>query len=262
MFTVLLKLLPVFIFALPGVIALALFPGRESKTTFVTLLNELLPTGVRGLVLAALFASLISSTLSVMNSVSTLAVRDFVLHFRPRTNERSQVKFGRLAIAISALLGIMAAYAVYKTPEGLYKYLQAVSLYLELPIAPAIIFGILSKRVTAKGALASVLVGSVFCTVFVTDELIGPHAGTRLFPFLHTNPLITNYTYRGLWGSIAATITLFAVSAFTKKTDPEKLARLTIDWRGQAERFRGIWDWRLQLSVLTVITALLYWWLA
>jgi hypothetical protein len=55
---------------------------------------------------------------------------------------------------------------------------------------------------------------------------------------------------------------LFAVSAFTKKTDPEKLARLTIDWKGQAERFQGIFDWRLQLAVLTVITALLYWWLA
>jgi SSS family solute:Na+ symporter len=112
MFTILLKLLPVFIFALPGVIALALFPGRESKTTFVTLLNELLPTGVRGLVLAALFASLISSTLSVMNSVSTLVVRDFVLHFRPHTGERSQVRFGRFAIGVAALLGVMAAYAI------------------------------------------------------------------------------------------------------------------------------------------------------
>jgi SSS family solute:Na+ symporter len=262
MFTVLLKLLPVFIFALPGVMALAIFPGRESKTTFVTLLNELLPTGVRGLVLAALFASLISSTLAVMNSVSTLAVRDFVLHFRPRTSERSQVLLGRVAIAAAALLGIMAAYAVYKTPEGLYKYLQTISLYLELPVAPAIVFGILSKRVTATGALASVLVGSVFSVVFVTDELIGRHAGSRLFPILHAGPLTSNYTYRGLWGSIVGTITLFAVSAFTKKTDPEKLERLTINWKSQAERFRWILDWRLQLAVLTVITAILYWWLA
>src|SRR5215472_1461987 len=262
MFTILLKLLPVFIFALPGVIALALFPGRESKTTFVTLLNELLPTGVRGLVLAALFASLISSTLSVMNSVSTLVVRDFVLHFRPRTGEYSQVMFGRFAIAVAALLGVFAAYAILKTPEGLYKYLQTVSLYLELPVAPAIVFGILSKRVTAAGALASVLVGSVFSTVFVTDQLIGVHTGSRLFPFLHSSPLTLNYTYRGLWGSIAGTITLFAVSAFTKKTDPEKLARLTISWRGKAERFRGILDWRLQLATLTVITAGLYWYLA
>lgn len=262
MFTVLLKLLPVFIFALPGVIAVALFPGRDSKTTFVTLLNELLPTGVRGLVLAALFASLISSTLSVMNSVSTLAVRDFVLHFRPLTSERSQVLFGRLAIAAATFLGIMAAYAVYKTPEGLYKYLQAVSLYLELPVAPAIIFGILSKRVTATGALASVVVGSMFSMVFVADELIGPHAGSRLFPLLHGNPLTLNYTYRGLWGSIAGTIALFAVSAFTKKTAPDKLERLTIDCRGKAVRFRGILDWRLQLAALTVITGLLYWWLS
>jgi len=262
MFTVLLKLLPVFIFAFPGVIALALFPGRNSKTTFVTLLNDLLPTGVRGLVLAALFASLISSTLSVMNSVSTLAVRDFVLHFHPRTSEQSQVLFGRFAIAAAALFGIIAAYAVYKTPEGLYKYLQSISLYLELPVAPAIVFGILSKRVTATGALASVLVGAVFCMVFVTDELIGPHAGSRLFPFLHASPLALNYTYRGLWGSIAGTITLFAVSAFTKKTDPDKLDRLTINWKSQAEAFRGIFDWRLQLAVLTVITAVLYWLLA
>ena len=96
MFTVLLKLSPVFIFALPGVIALALFPGRDSKTTFVTLLNELLPTGIRGLLLAALLASLIGSTLSVMNSVSTLAVRDFVLHFRPRTERAGTSAAGKV----------------------------------------------------------------------------------------------------------------------------------------------------------------------
>jgi solute:Na+ symporter, SSS family len=259
MFTVLLKLTPVFIFALPGVIALALFPGRDGKNTFVTLLNELLPTGIRGLVLAALLASLIASTLSVMNSVSTLVVRDFILHVRPRTGERAQVMLGRFAIVAAALLGIMAAYAVYKTPDGLYKYLQAVSLYLQLPLVPAIVFGILSKRVTAAGALASVLVGFVFSIVFVTDQLLGPQAGSRLFPLLHASPLTLNYTYRGLWGSIAGVITLFVVSSFTKKTDPAKLERLTIDWKGQAERFQGIFDWRLQLAALTAITVILYW---
>jgi SSS family solute:Na+ symporter len=240
---------------------LALFPGQDSKTTFVTLLNQLLPVGIRGLVLAALLASLIGSTLSVMNSVSTLAVRDFILHFRPRTSERAQVKLGRGAIVAAALLGIMATYAIYKTPDGLYKYLQAVSLYLEIPIAPAIIFGILSRRVTAAGALASVLVGSLFGIVFVTDQLIGPQAGSRLFPLLHSSPLLLSYTYRGLWGSIAGVITLFAVSAVTQKTDPAKLERLTIDWKGQAERFAGIFDWRLQLAVLTAITVALYWFL-
>src|SRR4029077_19766180 len=129
------------------------------------------------------------------------------------TGERGQVLLGRVAIVAATLLGIMAAYAVYKTPDGLYKYLQAVTLYLTLPVAPAIVFGILSRRVTAAGALASVVVGSLFCVVFVTDQLIGPQAGSRLFPLLHISPLTLNYTYRGLWGSIAGVVTLFAVSA-------------------------------------------------
>jgi solute:Na+ symporter, SSS family len=258
MFTIVLKFLPVFIFAAPGVIALALFPGRDSKTTFVTLLNELLPTGVRGLVLAALLASLISSTLSVMNSVSTLAVRDFILHFRPNTSERSQVLLGRVVIVISTFLGIMAAYAVYKTPDGLYKYLQTISIYLTMPVAPAIIFGILSKRVTAKGALASVIVGCGLAFMFVTDQLIGVVAGTRLFPWLHTK-LTLNYSYRGLWGTLLEILTLFVVSYFTTPTDPAKLEKLTVSWKSQNEPFRGIFDWRLHLAVLSVITVILYW---
>lgn len=257
MFTIVLKFLPVFIFALPGVIALALFPGRDSKTTFVTLLNDLLPTGVRGLVLAALLASLISSTLSVMNSVSTLTVRDFILHFRPATSERSQVLLGRLVIVVATFLGVLAAYAVYKTPDGLYKYLQTISIYLTMPVAPAIIFGIISKRVTAKGALASVAVGCVLAALFVTDQLIGATAGAHLFPWLHTR-LTLNYTYRGLWGTIAATLVLFAVSHFTPKTDPAKLERLTVNWGKGTEPYRGITDWRLQLAVLSVVTVILY----
>ena len=258
MFALVLKFLPVFIFALPGVIALALFPGRESKTTFVTLMNELLPTGVRGLVLAALLASLISSTLSVMNSVSTLTVRDFVLHFRPQTSERMQVFLGRVVIVIATLLGIMAAYAVYKTPDGLYKYLQTISIYLVMPVAPAIIFGILSRRVTAKGALASVVLGCILATIYVTDQLIGVAEGTRLFPWLHTT-LTLNYTYRGLWGTIAVVLTMFVVSSFTKKTDPAKLDRLNVGWNKRAEKLRGLVDWRVQLAALSGITVLLYW---
>ena len=260
MFATLLKFAPVFIFAIPGVIALALFPGREPKTTFVTLLNELLPNGIRGLVLAALLASLIGSNLSVMNSVSTLVVRDFVLHFRPQSSERAQVLFGRIAIAVAAALGIAAAYLVYTTPDGLYKYLQTISIYLVMPITPAIVFGIMSKRVTVKGAIASVLTGLVFATVFVADQLMSVAEGAKLFPWLHTK-LTLNYTYRGLWGTIVVIIVLFVVSAFTERTDPARLEKTTIKWGGPLERFRGITDWRLQLAVLSIATIMVYRWL-
>ncbi len=257
MLTLFLKLSPVFIFALPGVIALALFPGRDGKMTFVTLLNELLPTGVRGLVLAALLASLIGSTLSVMNSVSTLAVRDFFLHFRPNTDERRQVLLGRMAIVASTLLGVAAAYLVYKTPDGLYRYLQAISIYLVMPVTPAIAFGIMSKRVTSWGALASVLVGLLFAVLFVSDQLMGAGLGRQVFPWLHT-PLTLNYTYRGLWGTIGITAALFAVSALTRPADPARLANLTINWGGRLEPFEGLSDWRLHLAVISVITVGLY----
>ena len=260
MFTVLLKLTPVFIFALPGVIACVLFPGREAKTTFITLLNELLPNGIRGVVLAALVASLISSNLSVMNSVSTLAVRDFIMYWRPGTGERAQVMLGRCAIVVATVLGVIAAYLISATPDGLYKYLQTISMYLVMPITPAIVFGIMSKRVTVKGALASVLVGIVLAALFVADQLMGPAAGATHFPLLHTK-LTLDYTYRGLLGAILVSITLFLVSIFTEKVPAKRLERLTINWRAPIERFTGITDWRLQFAVLSVVTIGVYAWL-
>jgi SSS family solute:Na+ symporter len=260
MFATLLKFAPVFIFVIPGVIAVALFPGREPKTTFVTLMNDLLPNGIRGLVLAALLASLIGSNLSVMNSVSTLVVRDFVLHFQPHSSQRAQVLFGRIAIAVTAVFGIAGAYLVYTTPDGLYKYLQTISIYLVMPITPAIVFGISSKRVTVKGAIASVLSGLVLAAVFVADQLMPVAKAARLFPWLHAK-LTLNYTYRGLWGTIAVIIVLFVVSAFTERTDPARLEKITIKWGGSVEPFRGISDWRLHLAVLGIATVVVYRWL-
>src|SRR5512133_2145735 len=160
MFAVLLKLLPLFIFALPGVIAFALFPnelqGEETKQTFVLLLNKLLPSGLRGLLLASLMAALVTSLIAVLNSVSTLVVRDFILEFKPGVSERKQVTLGRYVIILVTILGFGAAYLVYKNEEGLYKYLQTISAYLVIPVFPAIFFGIISKKVTMKGAIVSV----------------------------------------------------------------------------------------------------------
>jgi solute:Na+ symporter, SSS family len=263
MFCVLLKLTPVFIFALPGVIALALYPGREAKTTFVTLMNELLPSGARGLVLAALVCALISALDATMNSVSTLFVRDFVLRFRPRTSERAQVTIGRWAIVACTAAGVAAAYLVYKNQEGLYKYLQTISVYLVMPITPAIVVGILSKRVNMKGAVASVVVGSLLASLFVTDqlmEMMNPGSGEKAFPFLH-HVLTLNYTYRGLWGTIVTVVTLFGVSWLTQPPRPEQLATTTVNWGEKWESFQGLTDWRLHLLVLVVVTVLCYWWL-
>jgi solute:Na+ symporter, SSS family len=262
MFAVLLKLLPVFIFAMPGLICLALFPGRDPRTTFVTFLNDVLPAGLRGMVLAALLAALISSLLAVMNSISTLTVKDFILRARPRTSEKAQVALGRAAIAVAALLGVGAAYLVYKNQEGLYKYLQAISIFLVMPLTPAIFFGVTSRRVTVAGAISSFAAGFAVAALYVTDQIIvmirGPEAAAAAFPFLHKT-LTRNYTWRGLWGTLLVTAVLFGVSAFTRKSSSEKLARTTMKWKGRGEPFEGWGDWRLHLGILGLITILLYW---
>ncbi|MDY0099684.1 MAG: sodium/solute symporter [Bacteroidales bacterium] len=265
MFATFLKLFPIFIFALPGVIAFALYPGElqgdESKQTFVLMISEFLPKGLRGLILASLLAALITSLIAVLNSVSTLIVRDFIVEYRPQTKEKSQVTLGRLIMLAATFLGIGAAYLVFRSEEGLYKYLQTISAYLVIPVFPAIFFGIISKRVTLKGAIASVVTGIVLATIFVTDQLLGPETGKEIFPCLH-HKLTLNFGYRGLWAEILITVVLFAVSSFTEKTSPEMLARTTINYDAKIIAFEGISDWRLHLVILSAITLFLYIWLS
>ncbi len=265
MFATFLKLFTIFLFALPGVIAYALYPnelmGDATKQTFVLLLNKFLPVGLRGLLMASLMAALITSLIAVLNSVSTLIVRDFIKEFRPDVSEKRQVYYGRLVIIIITFLGIGAAYMVYKNDEGLYKYLQTISAYLVIPVFPAIFFGIVSKKVTLKAATVSVIIGIILTTVFVTDQLLGPETGKMIFPFLH-HKLTLNFGYRGLWAEIFITGVLFAVSAFTEKTSPEKLEKTTINYSKGFEKFEGITDWRLHLGILSLITLFLYIWLS
>ena len=263
MFATLLKLTPIFIFVIPGLIALALFPGldeTESRQTFVLLLNNLLPSGLRGVVLAALLAALISSIIAVMNSISTLTVRDFIMEFRPETTERVQVLTGRMVILIATALGLAATWLIYNSEEGLYKYLQTITAYLVFPVFPAIIFGILSKKVTVKGAYVSVLAGIILATIFVIDQLVGPDTGRQLFPLLH-HKLTLNFGYRGLWGTLVIIAVLFIVSAFTSKTDDTKLKKTTIDWKNKIQPILKLSDWRLQWILLAIATILIYYWL-
>lgn len=259
MFATLLKLSPIFIFALPGVIAAALFPSRDPKTTFVTLLGELLPAGVRGLVLAALICALIGSSLSVMNSVSTLVVRDFLLGYRKNSSEKAQVAMGRIAILVSTPLAVAAAWLIYTTPDGLYKYLQAISIYLVMPVTPAIFFGIVSKRMTFQGAVASAVAGTLLATLFVTDQLMGA-TNAQFFPFLHYK-LTLNYAYRGFWGTLITIAVLVIVSCMTKAPDTARLKGLTVDWKSGATPFEGWSDWRLHWSALALATIAIYAWL-
>ena len=128
-----------------------------------------------------------------------------------------------------------------------------------MPVTPAVVFGIMSRKVTITGAFVSVLAGIGIAAVYVADQLLG-EMGASIFPFLH-HDLTFNYTYRGLWGTLIVTAVLFTVSMFTAKTSDDKLEKTTIKWDGKIESFRGLKDWRLYIAVLTIVTVFLYAWL-
>jgi SSS family solute:Na+ symporter len=128
-----------------------------------------------------------------------------------------------------------------------------------MPITPAIFFGIMSKRVTFRGAVASVLAGSSLAALFVTDQLLGAR-GAQWFPWLHLK-LTLNYTYRGLWGTLVSIAVLFLVSSLTKAPVASEIQGLTVDWKAPIQPFQGLSDWRLSLAGLVLLTIGIYAWL-
>jgi len=171
-----LKLLPVFVFIIPGMVCYALAAsgkvpqlaglvgadGKANRETcqaaFPLLVAYVLPPVVRGIVVAGLLAALMSSLAGAFNASSTLFTMDLYQKFRPRATQHQLVWIGRVATTIMVFIGI-AWIPVIKGAQGLYHYLQAVQGYLAPPIFVVFFLGIFWKRATAKGCLAALVVG-------------------------------------------------------------------------------------------------------
>ncbi|HEY6854470.1 MAG TPA: sodium:solute symporter, partial [Gemmatimonadales bacterium] len=173
-----LKLFPVFIFIIPGMIGLALaktgrVPGLASivdaqgnaipfaaQATFPMMVKYLLPAGVRGIVVAGLLAALMSSMAGAFNASSTLFTMDLYTKFRPNASQHQLVWVGRAATAGMVVLSLLWI-PVIEGARGLYDYLQGVQGYLAPPIFTVFVFGIFNKRLNTKGCLAALLTGFV-----------------------------------------------------------------------------------------------------
>src|SRR5438128_8911652 len=158
-----LKILPVFLLVLPGIIAYALFPEQVVKPDYAypTLVLNLLPVGLVGLVMAALLAAVMGAMSSVFNSASTLVTLDFYKKIRPDASERQLVTFGRIATGGMVLLGLLWVPFIHLLSAELYIYLQSVQAYISPPIAVCFIVGSLWPRMNGQGAISSLLTGFV-----------------------------------------------------------------------------------------------------
>lgn len=175
-----LKLLPVFIFVLPGVVAYALqqqgaLQLQQADQALPVLVGTLLPVGLRGIVVAGLLAALMSSLSSVFNSCSTLVTWDVYRELYPDASEQRLVWVGRISTVILTVLGLAWIPFMSYVSDQLYTYLQSVQGYIAPPIAAVFLLGVFWKRVNAKGALASLLSGFVLGALRLVLELVnGP----------------------------------------------------------------------------------------
>ncbi len=160
LFAALLKISPIFILVLPGLVAAALFKDIKVDEAYpLLLLSNFIPTGIKGLVLAGLLAAIMSSLSSVFNITATLFTNDIYKPKHPAASERELVLIGRLSTTIIIFIAIICVPLVKVIDKEIYLYLQSVQAYVSPPIAAIFIFGLLSKRITAKAAFWTLIIG-------------------------------------------------------------------------------------------------------
>src|SRR5438067_117322 len=224
-----LKILPVFMLVLPGIIAFALFPDQVKKPDFAypTLVLNLLPVGLVGLVMAALLAAVMGAMSSVFNSASTLVTLDFYKKLRPQASERQLVNFGRIATGVMVLLGLLWVPFIHYISSQLYIYLQSVQAYISPPISACFILGILWPRLNGAGAISSLLTGFVMgATRFILE--LADRAGGGHFTSPAARWLIDmNFLHYAIFMFVVCSVVLVAVSLMTPSPERKKLAGLT-----------------------------------
>ena len=247
-FAAFLKLFPPYLFIIPGLIAFALaksgrnagladaFFGPNASPTamqgaFPLMVEHLLPSGLRGIVVAGLLSALMGSLAGVFNACSTLFTVDLYQKWRPNATERDLVRTGRIATVIMVLIA-MAWIPVIKGAHGLYNYLQAVQGYLAPPIFVVFFFGVFNKRLNALGCLWALIVGfviGVFRLIVDTPvslKLAGYENGYAHGSFLW---IVNNiyFQYYSVLITVISIVVLVVVSYATAAPSEEKLAGLT-----------------------------------
>lgn len=244
-----LKLLPVFIFIIPGMIWLALAKtGRvpefasmvsangqpladQAQAAFALMVKHVMPAGLRGLVVAGLLAALMSSLAGAFNACSTLFTIDFYQKLRPKATQHQLVWVGRAATVVMILIGLFWI-PVIRGGKGLYDYLQGVQGYLAPPIFVVFFFGVFMKRLNAQGCLAALVTGFA---LGVFRLAVDTPVSLRLAGFEQGYPegsffwIVNNiyFQYYSLLIFLVSVAVMIGVSYLTSPPDDRQLEGLT-----------------------------------
>jgi len=252
-FAAYLKILPFFIFLIPGVIAYALAKsGRidlpEADQAFPVMVRTLLPAGLRGLVAGGLLAALMSSLAAVFNSCSTLFTMDIYIKLKPKAADKELVLVGRIATAVVVVLGIMWIPLMRLISGELYHYLQSVQAYIAPPIAAVFLLGLFWKRINSHGALTALIGGFALGMGRLVAEL---NKGS-LSGLLHTYATI-NFLHFAVLLFLVSIAMMVVVSLLTPAPSYDKINGLTYGTTVAEDRERSRASWTRMDVVHSII---------
>jgi SSS family solute:Na+ symporter len=269
-----LKLLPVFLFLIPGMIAFALHQKTggflpmldngivNADAAFPTLVAKLLPAGMKGLVVCGILAALMSSLASLFNSSAMLFTIDFYKRFRPQTPEKKLVTIGQIATVVIVILGILWIPIMRSVGNVLYIYLQDVQSVLAPGIAAAFLLGICWKRTSAKGGMWGLISGMTIGLTRLGSKVYfsnAADAGESLFKYLFYD---LNWLFFCGWMFLLCIIVVVAVSLLTEAPPAGKIQGLVFGTATPEQRriTRESWNkWDvLHTCIILGITAAFY----
>ena len=257
-----LKLMPVFLFLIPGVVALALKQRGDihwdsPDQAFPVLMSNLLPSGMRGLVAAGLLAALMSSLASVFNSCSTLFTVDIYKKLKPETPEKDLLRIGRIATFIVVVLGIFWIPIMANISGVLYEYLQKVQSYISPPIAAVFLLGIFYKRINSRGALVTLIVGFAIGALRMVLELAKDSLPEGSI-FYNLGSM--NFLTFGAYFFLICVIIAIAASLTAPEESAEKLEGLTFSTLTpeQKNANKNSYNWIDIVSSLVVLAIVIY----
>lgn len=277
-----LKLLPVFLFLIPGMIAFALHQQSGSflpllangnlntDAAFPTLVAKLLPAGVKGLIVCGILAALMSSLASLFNSSAALFTIDFYQRYRPNTDPKKLVRIGQAATVVIVVLGILWIPIMRSIGDVLYLYLQDVQSVLAPGIAAAFLMGICWKRTSAQGGMWALISGLVIglcrlgAKIYYINAGVVPGGDTsNWFQYLFYD---CNWLFFCGWMLVFCLVVAIVVSLFTQKPDEAKIQGLvfgtsTAEQRAATRASWNHWDIIHTVIILGITVAFyIYFW--
>jgi solute:Na+ symporter, SSS family len=263
-FAAFLKLMPFFIFLIPGLIAYALHEqGKiqldDTNAAFPVMVKSIMPIGLRGVLAGGLLAALMSSLASVYNACSTLYTIDIYKKSHPDASEKELVKVGRIATGIIVLMGMAWIPLMGRVSDGLYNYLQSVQSYMAPPISAVFLLGVFFKRLNAQGAYSSMVIGFVVGMSKLALQLLQD----QLTPGSWIHQFATmNFLYFCIYLFIFSIVIFVAVSMLTPAPTEEKVKGLTFSTTVAEDKASSRASWNatdvgLSLIVIAVIICIM-----